>query len=511
MLKNITSNNPCGNDIKYDDKYIEIETEIEKNFNVSNTDTTKWDRVISQCEDLLKNNTKDLKLLSYWLYAQKRFNNWDDFLISFEIYTKVLLQYNNNLYPEADRRKIKILEWIENVLEDELLNALENFNKEKLTHISSILDSLENAITLTVNSKDSFFKDSQKKSSSMLLQIEDKINEEKRLKEIHEQKLLKQEEEERILSETQKLRRSEEEETLSKFSLDDTSKIIDDKTVLTSSDIDDCLTNIINISSSLFKKAPADYFSYKLLFSLGEMLIEEALINNAILDDLIPSDDIISVARNLTNNKVSINQLNALIEQLLIRPTWIEGYYIISQIFYKLNRQNDAIKLEDMLFTFLKKEKVSLEKNNMIPESMDEWLQTKILSLQDNKSNTIEYQHTYQEVLKIKKEQSEQNALMLLEDYYQKAKTQESRFRWKLLFVDFALEIGDRKVALSLLLELEKLIEKYSINQWQPELAIITYETFLKPILAQELKGEVKERIYNKLSILDIKKVIKLH
>ena len=65
-------------------------------------------------------------------------------------------------------------------------------------------------------------------------------------------------------------------------------------------------------------------------------------------------------------------------------------------------------------------------------------------------------------------------------------------------------------MAFSLLLELERLIEVYKIDQWQPELAIMTYETLLKPIITQELGAEGKERIYNKLSILDIQKVINL-
>ena len=510
MLENITLDNPCGEDIKYDDAYIEIETEVEKNFNVSNTENTKWDVVITKCEDLLHTKTKDLKLLSYWLYAQKRFNHWENFLTSFETYTQVLEKYNKALYPKVEKRKIKILEWLENVLENELLENVENFNKDHLTYLLHILDSLNHALSLTLDDTDTFFKEVQTKVSHMLQHIENQINEEAKRKETQEQELLRQQEEERILAETQKLRRSEEEETLSKFSVAITTEVIDDAMTLSSSDMDTCVTSIIDLSNTLFKKAPADYYSYKLLFSLGEMLIEESLKHNT-LDDLVPSEDIIKAARNLIDNKVSTTQLNAVIEQLLIRSTWIEGYYIISQLLYKLNRKEDASKLESMLFTFLYKEQEILNKMKMIPETMEEWLQTKILSLNDKGESAIEYQLAYQEVLKVKKEQSQKNALLLLEDYYQKSKNEESRFRWKLLFIDFALEIGDKKVALSLLLELEKLIEIHAIDQWQPELAIITYETFLKPILIQEIKEDIKDRIYNKLSILDVKKVIKLH
>ncbi|HIP29145.1 MAG TPA: hypothetical protein EYG82_08230, partial [Sulfurovum sp.] len=124
--------------------------------------------------------------------------------------------------------------------------------------------------------------------------------------------------------------------------------------------------------------------------------------------------------------------------------------------------------------------------------------------------SAIKYQRAYQEVIALKKEQNEQNALTLLEEYYKKASGDEERFRWRLLFVDFALEIGDKRLALALLLELEKQIDAYQVDQWQPELAITTYEMLLKPIITQELGADAKERIYKKLSILDIQKVINL-
>ncbi|MCF6244393.1 MAG: TssA family type VI secretion system protein [Sulfurovum sp.] len=512
MLKDITENRPCGEDIKYDDKYIEIETEVEKDFNVANTGETNWETVIIKSEDLLQHQTKDLKLLSYWLYAQKEFNGWDGFLTSFEMYTQLLMQYNKELYPKSEKRKIKILEWLENILEDKLLQSLEKFNKEQLQQLSDILKAFATAIPLTTSTENTFFKETEKKSSDMLFDIKRKEDEKKEMEKMRAEELLKQKEEETLTIEAQRLRRSEEEKIIEKFSTTNTTQTLDENMALSSSDMDNCITTIRNISESLLKKAPADYLSYKLLFSLGEILLEEFFMQqSSTSNDLIPSEDIIKVARNLENNNISIEQLNALIEQLLIRPSWIEGYYIISKMLYKLMRKNDAAKLENMLFTFLYREEDKLNKINMIPDTMQEWLQTKILSLKNDGDNTLEYQHVYQEVLKIKNEQNEQNALLLLEDYYYKAKSEESRFRWKLVLVDFALEVGDKKAALSLLLELEKLIDMYAIHQWQPELAIKTYDTILQPILSQELKVEVKERIYNKLSILDIKKIIELH
>jgi hypothetical protein len=211
---------------------------------------------------------------------------------------------------------------------------------------------------------------------------------------------------------------------------------------------------------------------------------------------------------------ISVGQLTALQEQLLIRPTWLEGYYIATKVLYKLERKDDAEKLEELLLYFLHRKEALLEMKvdgrPLVGGKMAAWTSTKLLSLCDEGGSSVEYQRAYQEVMTVRKEQNTQNALELLESYYHAATGDEERFRWRLLFVDFALEIGDKRLALSLLLELERLVEYYQLDKWQPELAVTTYEAMLKPIMTQELGPEGKERIYKKLSILDVQKVINL-
>ena len=515
ILEKISESEPCGVDFKYDDEYIAIETEIEKNFNVSNTGETQWDIVILKCENVLINHSKDLKILSYWLYAQWKINAQSLFFTTFETYIGVLERYNKDLFPKANKRKIKIFEWTEKVLEDSLLKLLDDLNKINLDKFYELLELLEKTLPALIESEYDLFKDVRIKCAKQIEVIKTKEEEELKQEELQKQEQLKKQEQLIAQNEAEEQRREEESEILSKFSSQNTQESSAQFNALGETEIDDITSTILSLSKELLEKSPGDFIGYKILFNLAEILLEEASKNNStITDNFLPSNDIIQATRRLGEGSVSFPQLKALIEQLILRPTWIEGYYTASKILYKLSQTDNATQLENMLFHFLSQNneivKMTIGDQEMVPENLVLWMQTKLLSLNDSDNSAIEYQHAYQEVMKIKKEENAQNAFMVLEKHYQKAQNEESRFRWRLLMVDFALEIGDKKLALSLLYELERVIAKYQIDLWQPALAISVYEMLLKPLFAQELSSENKERIYSKLSILDVQKVIKL-
>ena len=523
ILEPISEQHPCGVDYRYDDEYLETEVEIEKSFNVTSDKETQWDFVASRCEKILQENTKDLKIASYWLYSQWKIKNEKEFLDSFNTYAQFIESYQKNLYPKAGRRKVKILEWTERVFEEPLLKSVEGFSEDMLEELIGTLHKLQTVLPPTVETDYLFLKEIGQKSHNILESIRKRREEEIRQEEILKEEEKRRRENEKALSEAQKLRRKEEEEVLSKFaplSSSVTTAGIPDSSQefssLNEEEIAEAIEPVKEICIKLFEKAPADFLPFRLLFSAGETLLEDALSGIGFSgSDLIPSEDICNAARQLHEpGRITIDQLRALEEQMLLRPAWLEGYYIASTLLYKLERANEAAKIESMILYFLHRNEAifdyRIDGRALLEGKMFSWSKTKLLSICDEGESGAEYQRAYQEVLSVMKEQSTQNAFELLEEHYKKASGEEERFRWMLLFVEFALEIGDKQLALSLLLELERLIEEYKIDRWQPELAITVYETLLKPIMAHELGVERKERIYNKLSILSIQKVIKI-
>jgi hypothetical protein len=245
-------------------------------------------------------------------------------------------------------------------------------------------------------------------------------------------------------------------------------------------------------------------------------MLEEAFKNKEIeTAEFLPSEEVIKAIRDSLENTITLKQLIALQNQLIHRPTWLEGYYFAARMLYKLNRTEIAQKIEEDLYYYIHKQQECIRftlssGRKLISVQMETWVKKKVLTLCGEGERDVEYKKVYQEALALKAEENEQNALEFLEKHYKDAPSAEAQFKWRLLFVDFALEIGDKRLALALLLELEKQIEVYKLDIWQPQLAIQTYETLLKPMMTQELGEQNQERIYKKLSILDIQKVIKI-
>ena len=518
ILEVITEQNPAGESYKNEDAYIEIEVEIEKSFNVTSESKIDWDFVIKRSEVILSEHSKDLKLVSYWMYAQWQLNGWSAFLEAFDTYAKFVERYHTALHPNAARRKIKPFEWVESIIEKSLLKAIEQFSEAQLNHLVEILAILEISIPIAIETEYKFLKDVNEKCQAHVkrLAFQDEEQERQLVLDI-EANAARKEADDKIQAQSNQ-RRSEEEEILAKFAATSShSRVLSSESIsrLSHEDIEEVKEPTLQLCRVLFEKSASDYFAFKMLFSLGEILLEESQIDTGVdSDEFIPSQDIASAVRNLLDAEVSLSQLIALEEQLLLRPTWIEGYYIATKLLFKLGQIEDAQRLELLLLSFLQRVPSLMEKSvkngKLIPEKMQLWVEKKILELSDDGGTEVVYQQAYQEVSAMRKEQSNQNALSLLEEYYYKAKGDEERFRWRLLFVEFAFDTGDKKLALALLLALEQQIEEYQVDKWQPELAIRTYETLLKPILTQELGTESKERIYKKLSILDIQKVINL-
>ncbi len=517
ILNPIDPNNICGSDFKYDDLYLSIEVEIEKDFNATNEEDIKWDFVIQKCEEILTKNSKDLKLAAYWLYGLWKKNGWNDFFSKMDVFASFLESFGKELYPKSQKRKVKIFEWLDNIFESHFLAIIDQLSEAELVRLEEILHKLNYAIP---KSTENDLKILQEVYNSTIDRIHN-IEYQKEEKAREEQRQKDEEESQQLITAAEKekreLRRSEEQEILDNLSTTSIEDISFDKIHdLDYESIESFIDPMIDIINENIEISPVDYFSIKPLLFLGEILLEKALSDEDIIrDDFIPSEDICNASRNIIENgSVIFKHISILEKQLVVRPTWLEGYYILSQLLYKLDQSNHARKIEENILHFIHRRRELLEmeigERTLIDGKMLAWVNIKLSALGDNKDTTAKYKIAHQEALTVKNEKGTTEALEFLDRNYRSATSEEERFRWRLLFSEFALELGNKKLALSLLLELEKTIQEYSLDKWQPELAINTYEILLKPIMIQELGGDAKERIYQKLSILDMQKVINI-
>ena len=67
LLEPIDSDSRVGDKFTDDDKYVELELEIEQSFNDVSQTEVNWNFVIKRSEEILIEHSKDMKVLSYWL------------------------------------------------------------------------------------------------------------------------------------------------------------------------------------------------------------------------------------------------------------------------------------------------------------------------------------------------------------------------------------------------------------------------------------------------------------
>lgn len=110
----IRADAPGGESVKYDTGFETLKSEIEKLDSVATDATPDWRQIISLSEDILRTKSKDILVLSYYvaaLWKERGYKGLDDGL---QIYTGVLKNFWDDLFPEARRMRGRVgaLTWL---------------------------------------------------------------------------------------------------------------------------------------------------------------------------------------------------------------------------------------------------------------------------------------------------------------------------------------------------------------------------------------------------------------
>ncbi|WP_158998523.1 type VI secretion system protein TssA [Pigmentibacter ruber] len=165
LLEPISKNFPCGEDVMYDESFLQIKRDRQQPENenlgvwvLSDSKETNWNRIEYLCLDLLKNKTKDLMVCCYLLESRLKQYGILGLANSCELLLSISTKYWENVFPqlqeESDSRKSPYL-WLD----------------EKLPYLLKILPLFQ----IKNSNKFIFFKDIElfmgKKETSDSLQI----------------------------------------------------------------------------------------------------------------------------------------------------------------------------------------------------------------------------------------------------------------------------------------------------------------------------------------------------
>ena len=129
----IDEQNPAGEDVKYDEEFEKIESEISKLTSPSASNEIDWVLVVKLCENILDKKSKNLLVNVYLCYALFKVRGVDGLGDGIGVLADLLEDYWEVLYPPLRRIKgrVNAIEWLLDRVTKELENS-ENLEIESV-------------------------------------------------------------------------------------------------------------------------------------------------------------------------------------------------------------------------------------------------------------------------------------------------------------------------------------------------------------------------------------------
>jgi len=481
IVKEISSKNPIGNDWKYEDDYLAIEAEIDKTMSASNVGDVDWKFIYEEATNILQKESKDLKIASYWLYAKWKLNSWDGLEVVLPLYIELISTYQESLFPKSIKVKLRILEWLHESLTLAFFKNIDTLDEEKFKRLIDSLELLESTIILALKKEDLklFFPliRKLKKNNEEKKNLENLNKEDEPIKEIEKSSI----NETNVKLET------------SKYTL------LEHKQELQSK-----LANITN-----------NQHLFNITQELGFSLLNQAFLKEkSVQREEFPSDEELKYMESIKDKEHYPEEIKVYI---VTYPCWLEGQYLLIEY----SEKKESLEQYKIISNILKYKLINFIKKNgeklhihtplnykILGEALKKWinLEKKYLII----SNINNYEEVFQEAVKISKEKSKEEGMMLIETIKKESKTHEESFLWTLKQVYYAFKIDNKNMAIALLYELNQEIEHFNLESWNPHLAIEVYGLLLKPNINKTLNTEKKELIYRKLCKLSPKEAMKI-
>ncbi|SFV51360.1 Uncharacterized protein ImpA [hydrothermal vent metagenome] len=481
ILEPISSNSAVGEDYKYEDTYTAIQNEIDKIQNITGSLKTDWVIVKENSKEILENHSKDLKLLSYWIYAHWKLDKWSGLLEALPIFIKVIDIFKNSAYPKKTRAKIKLLEWLRDNLLSEILANAKSTPKGTVDKLENLLQELDKILPIALENS------SPPRFSSIVRKLKEEIANQKREEPKKKKKIEK------------KIEKKEDKPAIKKIDVQKYNNI---------PLLEEIKCTINRVATE--EKETNSIIHLELLQSIGFIELENILNSNQKIDiSLFPkkeSRDKLESSFKKTKTKELLFELKT---ELLNYPCWIEGYFFIILIYESLGSKDNYKKIKYNLSYFIQSNNKLLTKQSpvdyaIITPEIQKWIKN------FSTNSSVEYTQKYSEASALAKKGKRKEAISFLDLLYNKSNTGEESFLWRLKQIDMAIETREIQMAIALLYDLENRIDKYHLDEWNPSLSIEVYKLFLKPILARELTLEKKEAIYRKLCIISAQSAIKI-
>lgn len=130
----ISPEKPAGEDLTYHDNFQEIKEEVAK---LSGVD---YPLIVRISEDILKQNSKDIRVATYYCLARLQVDGASGFADGLELLAGLLQKFGLTLYPSRSNIRKNAIEWLASAKFTDILNKLQPIAEVNLTRIVAALN-----------------------------------------------------------------------------------------------------------------------------------------------------------------------------------------------------------------------------------------------------------------------------------------------------------------------------------------------------------------------------------
>lgn len=475
LIEPISNETPSGSDLKYDDLYVAIETEIDKLNMLSGYNEINWRFISDNGQSLLREKTKDLKLLVWWALARYKLDAFDALLDAFETINHFLNHYGETLFPLSPRAKLGALVWFENQINSVVLESATSLIPDPLNgaFLVQFKEYRDHAQRVS-GTNDTFFRE-----------IIDKL------------------------------------EMIQKAFVPAPQIPTPAPTALASIGDEEltCDADALRMLNQLKKNGeklsqfwrshhPHDLRSLKMMRLMSWLDIDETppsqggktLLNGPSAQRLEEIDALIA-----QNN---IPHAIELLETTLLRaPFWFAGQRMVVELLEGEGKQKEALWVKHSVIAMLKSfegmsDAVFKDGTSFVPSEMKSWIQSDEYP-ERTETRVDTYELVKEECYGLIKRNETKGAMEKIQHHCIGATSKEEEFKWRLLQCNLALEASKAPMALAILNDLETMIEQCKLDIWRPDLSSRVYQMILTSFTRAQIEKDQYERCYQRLCQID--------
>ena len=488
ILTLIDESSSCGTDYKYEDAFLAIEAEIDKSNSMLEGVSTDWAKVLYDSENLLKESTKDTKIFCWWVYATWKQESFFGLEKALKLFNTLLVTYEEKLFPKSKKVKISSLNWLEELLNEEILDERGSWPvSTNMDSFLSIFEELEINFALTLKDEVSIFR----KLRSAL------------------QRELKAQEIEATSSPAQAVVSQNVSAEISEINSDsDAAKMLR------------ALKKNATLLHTYYRSQDAsDVRSIRLVRFLSWLEIDSLPM---VEDGKTPLNPPSQMSTDAIDELIVQEKLDEALDELesliSLSPFWLEGHFMAFNLLTQMGHIACALEVKNALVAFVKADESILELSfrDTTPFAsikLKDWLLQSMGEVVGNstKENKVDdKEQIIEKAYALAKKKQIKEAMALLQGHHSTAVNREDKFHWRLAKAGLAVEFGKNSVALALLEELKRDIDRYSLDEWKPELAAKVFCLYLNSFNRTQVDIEDINTVYARLCKIDIKQALEI-